>query len=78
MYIEVSSRSPTFRASRFPDYVSTLVPRTANEVTDAIRWAAAEGETLEVLAGATRRALGRLVEVAARARCVVAARCADV
>lgn len=42
--------------------MSTLVPRTANEVTDAIRWAAAEGETLEVLAGATRRALGRPVE----------------
>ncbi len=42
--------------------MSTLVPRTANEVTDAIRWAAAEGETLEVLAGATRRALGRPVD----------------
>jgi glycolate oxidase FAD binding subunit len=42
--------------------VSTLVPRTANEVTDAIRWAATAGEPLEVIASATRRALGRPVD----------------
>ena len=42
--------------------MTTLVPRTANEVTDAVRWAAAVGEALEVVAGGTRRALGRPVD----------------
>jgi glycolate oxidase FAD binding subunit len=42
--------------------VTTLVPRNAGDVTDAVRWAAAEGEALEVLAGRTRRTLGRPVD----------------
>ena len=42
--------------------MTTLAPRTANEVTDAIRWAACAGEPLEVVAGGTRRALGRPVD----------------
>jgi glycolate oxidase FAD binding subunit len=42
--------------------LTTLVPRSANEVTDAIRWAAGAGEALEVFAGGTRRGLGRPVD----------------
>jgi glycolate oxidase FAD binding subunit len=42
--------------------VTTLAPRTAAEVADAIRWALAAGEPLEVLAGGTRRGLGRPVD----------------
>jgi glycolate oxidase FAD binding subunit len=42
--------------------VTTLVPRNAGDVTDVLRWAAAEGEALEVLAGGTRRGFGRPVD----------------
>jgi len=42
--------------------VTTLVPRNAGDVTDAVRWAVAEGASLEVLAGGTRRGLGRPVD----------------
>jgi glycolate oxidase FAD binding subunit len=42
--------------------VTILVPRTANEVTDAVRWAASAGQALCVVAGGTRRGLGRPVD----------------
>jgi glycolate oxidase FAD binding subunit len=42
--------------------VTTFAPRSASEVADAVRWAMAEGEALEVVAGGTRRALGRPVD----------------
>jgi glycolate oxidase FAD binding subunit len=42
--------------------VTTFAPRTAAEVADAVRWAMAEGEALETIAGGTRRALGRPVD----------------
>jgi glycolate oxidase FAD binding subunit len=42
--------------------VTTFVPRTAAEVADAVRWAMAEGEALEIIAGGTRSALGRPVD----------------
>jgi glycolate oxidase FAD binding subunit len=42
--------------------VTTLAPRTAAEVVDAVRWAMDAGEALEVVGTGTRRALGRPVE----------------
>jgi glycolate dehydrogenase FAD-binding subunit len=41
--------------------VTTFAPRTADEVTDAVRWALAAGEALEVVAAGTKRSLGRPV-----------------
>ena len=42
--------------------MTTFVPRTAAEVADVVRWAMAEGEALEIVAGGTRSALGRPVD----------------
>lgn len=42
--------------------MTTFAPRTADEVTDALRWALAAGEAFEVVAAGTKRALGRPVE----------------
>ncbi|HEV7716638.1 MAG TPA: FAD-binding protein, partial [Steroidobacteraceae bacterium] len=42
--------------------MTTLAPRTADEVSDAIRWSLAAGEPLEVVSAGTRRVLGRPVE----------------
>ena len=42
--------------------MTTLVPRNAGDVTDVLRWAAAEGEALEVLGNGSRRDLGRPVD----------------
>jgi glycolate oxidase FAD binding subunit len=47
---------------RRPGFVTTFAPRSAGEVADAVRWAMAEGEALEVIGGGTRRALGRPVD----------------
>src|SRR5580704_1183948 len=47
MCMRASSPFPTFRAS------------DASETAEAIAWVAAEGDTLEIVAGATKRALGR-------------------
>jgi glycolate oxidase FAD binding subunit len=44
--------------------VTTLAPRAAAEVVDAVRWAMNAGEALEVLGGGARRELGRPVDVA--------------
>jgi len=41
--------------------VTTFAPRTADEVTDALRWALAAREALEVVGAGTKRALGRPV-----------------
>jgi glycolate oxidase FAD binding subunit len=42
--------------------VTTFAPRTADEVTDAVRRAVAAGEALEVIAAGTKRGLGRPVQ----------------
>ena len=42
--------------------MTTLAPRTADEVTDAVRWAMSTGEALEIISGGTRRTLGRPVD----------------
>ena len=42
--------------------MTTLAPRTADEVTDAVRWAMSTGEALEIVAGGTRRDVGRPVD----------------
>jgi glycolate dehydrogenase FAD-binding subunit len=42
--------------------VTTFAPRTAAEVTDALRWALAAGEAFEVVSAGTKRALGRPVQ----------------
>jgi glycolate oxidase FAD binding subunit len=39
--------------------MSILQPSDANQTAEAIAWVAAEGDTLEIVAGATKRALGR-------------------
>ncbi|MFK8253575.1 FAD-binding protein [Ancylobacter terrae] len=39
-----------------------LCPRDEAEVSDAIRWAAAEGRTFELVGGGSKRALGRAVQ----------------
>ena len=39
--------------------MSVLKPRDAKETAEAVAWAAAEGASLEVVAGGTKRALGR-------------------
>jgi len=42
--------------------VTTLAPRNADELIDAVRWAMNAGEALEVIGTATRRGLGRPVD----------------
>ena len=42
--------------------MTTLAPRNAAEVTDAVRWAINAGEALEVAGAGTRRGLGRPVD----------------
>jgi glycolate dehydrogenase FAD-binding subunit len=42
--------------------VTTLAPRNADEVVDAVRWAMNAGEALEVVGAGTRRGLGRPVD----------------
>jgi glycolate oxidase FAD binding subunit len=42
--------------------VTTFAPRTADQVTEAIRWALSAGESFEVVAGGSKRALGRPVD----------------
>jgi len=39
--------------------MSTLQPSDAKQTAEAIVWAAAEGDSLEIVAGGTKRALGR-------------------
>jgi glycolate oxidase FAD binding subunit len=46
--------------------VTTFAPRTADEVTDAIRWALAAGEPFEVVSSGSKRALGRPMSAAHR------------
>jgi glycolate oxidase FAD binding subunit len=41
--------------------VTTLAPRTADEVTEAIRWGLSVGESFEVVGAASKRSLGRPV-----------------
>jgi glycolate oxidase FAD binding subunit len=42
--------------------VTQLVPRNAEEVVDAVRWAMSAGEAFEVVGSGTRRGLGRPVD----------------
>ena len=42
--------------------MTTFAPRTADEVTDAVRWALGAGEAFEVAGAGTKRALGRPVQ----------------
>ena len=42
--------------------MTTIAPRTAEEVTDAVRWALSTGEPLEIIGRGTRRELGRPVD----------------
>jgi glycolate oxidase FAD binding subunit len=42
--------------------VTQIVPRNAEEVVDAVRWAMSAGEAFEVVGSGTRRELGRPVE----------------
>ena len=44
--------------------MTTLAPRNADDVIDAVRWALNAGEALEVLGAGTRRGLGRPVDAA--------------
>ena len=39
--------------------MSNLQPSNARETAEMIAWAAAEGRSLEIVAGRTKRALGR-------------------
>jgi glycolate oxidase FAD binding subunit len=59
MCMRASSPFPTFRASDASETMSILQPSDANQTAEAIAWVAAEGDTLEIVAGATKRALGR-------------------
>jgi len=42
--------------------VTTFAPRTADEVTEAIRWAVSAGEGFDVVAGGSKHSLGRPVD----------------
>lgn len=44
--------------------MTTFAPRTADEVTEALRWALSAGEAFEVVGRGSKRALGRPVNVA--------------
>jgi len=54
-----SSPFPTFRGFEASEAVSILKPSDARQTAEAIAWAAAEGGSLEIVAGGTKRALGR-------------------
>ena len=43
---------------------ATLKPRDAREIEQAVRWAAAEEQPLEVVGQASKRGLGRPVQAA--------------
>jgi glycolate oxidase FAD binding subunit len=58
MYTPASSPFPTFRGFEATT-VSLLKPSDAKQTAEAIAWAAAEGRSLEIVAGGTKRALGR-------------------
>ena len=58
MCTQVSSPSPTCRASE-ATIVSLLEPSDAKQIAEMISWVVAEGDSLEIVAGATKRALGR-------------------
>ncbi len=44
--------------------MTTFAPRTADEATEALRWALAAGEAFEIVGSQSKRALGRPVNVA--------------
>lgn len=44
--------------------VSTLAPRSSDELLDAVRWAVSAGEAVEIVCGASKRTLGRPVSAA--------------
>jgi len=54
-----SSPFPTFRGFEASEAVSILKPLDAKQTAEAVAWAAAEGNSLEIVAGGTKRALGR-------------------
>ena len=56
-------RSPTFRGSR--PVADTLSPRTAEELAQAVAWAAGNEAPVEVLGTGTKRGIGRVMQVAA-------------
>src|SRR6202041_1273126 len=58
MCMRAGSRFPTCRASE-ASAVSVLEPSDANQIAEMISWVVAEGDTLEIVAGGTKRALGR-------------------
>ena len=51
--------SSPIRCITKPNMTDALKPRDAKDVEDAVRWALAEGKTLEVVGQGTKRALGR-------------------
>ena len=59
MCMRARSRFPTFRASEASDPVSLLQPSDANEIAEMISWVVQEGDSLEIVGGGTKRALGR-------------------
>ena len=57
-----SSPFPIFRGFEASEAVSILKPSDAKQTAEAVAWAAAEGGSLEIVAGGTKRALGRPVK----------------
>src|SRR6266513_339131 len=53
------SERSSIRCITKPDMTDALKARDAKDVEDAVRWALAEGKTLEVAGRGTKRALGR-------------------
>ena len=54
-----SSPFPIFRASEASGPVSLLQPSDAKQIAEMIAWVVAEGDSLEIVGGGTKRALGR-------------------
>jgi glycolate oxidase FAD binding subunit len=63
MSTRVRCPSPTFRGSEA--VADTLCPRTAEELAQAVAWAAGEKAPLEVLGTGTKRGIGRMMQTAA-------------
>src|SRR5690606_26097412 len=58
-----SCRSPTSPGSDGPVMSSVLRPETADQILEAVAWAAAAETPLEIVAGGTKRGIGRPLQV---------------
>src|SRR4029077_15040044 len=59
MCMRAKSHFPTSLASEASETMSVLQPSDAQQIAEMISWVAAEGDSLEIVAGGTKRALGR-------------------